>query len=838
MSSQDFQGFGRFLRGMHPAMSPTTTLQGEHWRIGLITESLVRLEWSDSGEFEDRATLMAVDRAFLPSGAVDYTTGERDGMLVVETPALRLTYDRKGVPDSQFNTWHYGDDPKGNLGGTARTLDEADGAIPLGQGVISRDGWAVLDDSASNVFVTADADGNLPDGVVAYGGIGVAPRDHRETDIYFFGYGRRYREAVHDFQKLSGPAPLLPRYALGNWWSRYYRYSEEEYLDLMDRFKREGIPFTTSVIDMDWHLVDDVDPKYGSGWTGYTWNPKLFPDPKRFLDGLHERGLRTTVNIHPRDGIRAFEKPYAKAAATVGVDAEAQEPVEFDLTNPKFVQAYFDMHHDLEADGIDFWWIDWQQGGVTRQPGLDPLWVLNHMHYCDSARDGRWPLTFSRFAGPGSQRYPVGFSGDTIVTWESLRFQPYFTATASNIGYGWWSHDIGGHMFGYRDEELEARWYQLGAFSPINRLHSSCSPFSGKEPWNFHEPVRSAMVDVLRLRQALMPYLYTMNWRAAVDGDPIVEPMYWANPNLGESYEVPDEFRFGTELVVAPVVDPMDNASMRGKADAWLPQGDWFDFFDGRRYTAADPAGRRLAVWRTIDRIPVFAKAGGIVPMQSDPLSDMTVNPRALDVVVFPGADGSFAMREDSGEFHDVCADAAAAQEAATAVTAMTWQWDDGRSPQFVIEAPTGNTSVVPERRDWTLIFRGVARSAMQVIVGGEAWNKDLVGTTVVDYDAETMSLSVKLVDVPSSSRIQVLFPQGLALAESPTEADCERILFDAQMLYTTKEHAMAQISRYGVAAIPGLRTLEREQRNERDFFQSHMPESVIGALEEVLLRG
>ena len=850
MSSQDFQGFDHFLRGMHPAMNPATTLQGEHWRIGLITESLIRLEWSDSGEFEDRATLMAVDRAFLPSGAVDYTTGERDGMLVVETPALRLTYDRKpfskegltivvkGVPDSQFNTWHYGDDPKGNLGGTARTLDEADGAIPLGQGVISRDGWAVLDDSASNVFVTADADGNLPDGVVAYGGIGVAPRDHRETDIYFFGYGRRYREAVHDFQKLSGPAPLLPRFALGNWWSRYYRYSQDEYLDLMDRFKAEGIPFTTSVIDMDWHLVDDVDPRFGSGWTGYTWNRKLFPDHRAFLEGLHDRGLKTTLNVHPRDGIRAFEEPYAKAAATVGVDAEAQEPVEFDLTNPRFVRAYFDMHHDLETEGVDFWWLDWQQGGVTRQPGLDPLWVLNHLHYLDSGRDGRWPLTFSRFAGPGSQRYPVGFSGDTVVTWKSLKFQPYFTATASNIGYGWWSHDIGGHMFGYRDEELEARWYQLGVFSPINRLHSTCSPFSGKEPWNFHEPVRSAMVDVLRLRQALMPYLYTMNWRAAVDGDPIVEPMYWANPNLGESYEVPDEFRFGTELVVAPVVDPMDKASMRGKADAWLPQGDWFDFFDGRRYVAADPAGRRLAVWRTIDRIPVFAKAGGIVPMQSDPLSDMTVNPRALDVVIFPGADGSFAMREDSGEFREVCADAAAAQESATAVTAMTWQWDDGRSPQFVIEAPTGNTSVVPERRDWTLIFRGVARSAMKVIVGGEAWDKDLVGTTVVDYDAETLSLSVKLYDVPSSSRIQVLFPQGLALAESPTEADCERILFDAQMLYTTKEHAMAQISRYGVAAIPGLRTLEREQRNERDFFQSHMPESVIGALEEVLLRG
>ena len=845
MSSQDFQGFDRFLKGMHPVMNPVTTLQGDHWRIGLITESLIRLEWSDSGVFEDDASLMAVDRAFRPAGSVEFTTSERDGLLVVETSALRLTYDRKpfskeglsivvkGVPDSQFNTWHYGDVDRGNLGGTARTLDEADGEIPLGYGVASRDGWAVLDDSASNVFVLADADGNLPDGVVAYGGFGVAPRSHKETDIYFFGYGRRYREAVHDFQKLSGPAPLLPRYALGNWWSRYYRYSEEEYLDLMDRFKREGIPFTTSVIDMDWHLVDDVDPQYGSGWTGYTWNRKLFPDPKRFLESLHERGLKTTVNVHPRDGIRAFEEPYAKAAATVGVDAEAKEPVEFDLTNPKFVQAYFDMHHDLEADGIDFWWLDWQQGGVTRQPGLDPLWVLNHLHYCDSGRDGRWPLTFSRFAGPGSQRYPVGFSGDTVITWKSLKFQPYFTATASNIGYGWWSHDIGGHMFGYRDEELEARWYQLGAFSPINRLHSSCSPFSGKEPWNFHEPVRSAMVDVLRLRQALMPYLYTMNWRATVDGDPIVEPMYWDAPNIGESYEIRDEFRFGTELVVSPVVDPADKASLRAEADVWLPQGDWFDFFDGRRYASPDPAGRRLAVWRTIDRIPVFAKAGGIVPMQSDALDNTSANPKALDVVVFPGADGAFMMREDSGDFGDVCEGTDA-----TAATAMTWRWDEGRAPQFVIEPAAGNTSVVPERRDWSLVFRGVAKATMQVIVGGEAWDKDLVGTTVVDYDEATMSLSVRLYDVPTAARIQVLFPQGLQVAEQPVLKDCERILFDAQMLYTTKEKALSLIQRFGVGALSGLRALEREQKNERDFFQSHMPETVIGALEEVLLRG
>ena len=539
-----------------PFTNSKGVISGNCWRIGVLSDSLLRLEWSDTGEFNDDATLMAVNRDF--GTPPEYSTSIADGLLTVETTALRLTYDMrpfskeglgivvKGVKDTKTNTWHFGDAQEGNMKGTARTLDWADGAIPLNDGVVSRDGWSVLDDSNTCLF----ADNG-----------DIKPRKNAGIDLYFFGHGHRYADAVADFCRLSGRSPLLPRYALGNWWSRFHRYTSEEYVALMDRFKSEGIPFTTSVIDMDWHLVDDVDPKYGSGWTGYTWNRKLIPDPQRFLGDLHERGCHVSLNVHPRDGIRAFEDCYPSAAKTMGISPDSGEPVEFDLTDPRFVRAYFDMHHDLEADGVDFWWIDWQQGGVTRQPGLDPLWVLNHMHYCDSARDGRWPLILSRFAGPGSQRYPVGFSGDTIVTWESLRFQPYFTATASNIGYGWWSHDIGGHMFGYRDEELEARWYQLGVFSPINRLHSSCSPFSGKEPWNFRPEIRAIMDDALRLRHRMIPYLHTMNWRASRTGLPLVEPMYWGSPDIDAAYHVPNEYMFGTELLAAPITEPMDKSS-------------------------------------------------------------------------------------------------------------------------------------------------------------------------------------------------------------------------------------------------------------------------------------
>ncbi|PST48552.1 alpha-glucosidase [Bifidobacterium callitrichos] len=839
-------------------MNPASVVQGDRWRIGVITESLIRLEWSDDGRFEDRATQMVVNRDWDVSPR--FTETRRDGLLIVDTPALRLTYDMrpfsreglaivvKGVAGSDENTWHYGDAQRGNLRGTARTLDGVDGATELGLGVVSYDGWAVIDDSASNVVAPADT----VRGEANPFGTWVTPRDAGASatqDLYFFGYGHRYIEAVRDFYHLTGPTPLLPRFAFGNWWSRYHRYDEGEYLALMDRFDKEGLPFTTAVIDMDWHLVDDVDPKYGSGWTGYTWNRRLFPDPRRFLAELHERGMHTTLNVHPRDGIRAFEDGYSKAAEHMGIDSKSGEPVEFDLTSPRFMEAYFDLHHGLEDMGVDFWWVDWQQGGVTRQKGLDPLWMLNHMHYLDSGRDGRWPLTFSRYAGPGSHRYPVGFSGDTVVTWESLRFQPYFTATASNIGYGWWSHDIGGHMFGFRDEELEVRWYQLGAFSPINRLHSTDSPFNGKEPWNFHAETEAAMDAALRLRHALIPYLYTMNWRAATEGRPLVEPMYWQSPDNQTAYDMANEFRFGTELVVAPITTPIDRDVQMAKTDVWLPQGTWFDFLTGRRYESRFEAGRRFEVWRGLDGMPVFAKAGAIVPMQSlDGLNgriNAVDNPRHLEVRVFPGASGMFDLKEDDGACQ------ARPDSDALAVTRLTLDWapdadagsDAGAGKlvesalitRFTVAPAAGNVAAVPEKRTWTLTFVGVDNVAgPSITVDGEP--VDAVDTS---YDPATLSLSVTVCDVPSASRLVATFDAGLPIAENPALDDAFHVLYDAQIDYLAKERAWAAIREGGAGALGALHTLDSaaDSRPRTRHNDSHMPGSVIRAVAEPLLR-
>ena len=449
----------------------TGSVQGAYYRITILTDRLIRLEYDENGVFEDRPTQVVTSRAFTP---VSFQVWHTQRGVEIHTNALVVYYDEKPFSPTGLQienhspcagiycTWRYGDSLKENLGGTARTLDEADGAVPLENGLLSRlQGYSVLDDSRSWVL-TEDG--------------WIAPRADGVQDLYFFGYGYAYREALNDFFRLCGKTPMLPRYALGNWWSRYHAYSDQKYMALMDRFAKNHIPLSVSVIDMDWHIT--TPPDGGKGWTGYTWNTALFPNPAQFLDDLHTRGLKATLNLHPAEGVQAHEAAYADMAAELDKDAASMQRIPFDPSNRRFMDAYFRLlHHPLEDGGVDFWWIDWQQGKISYENGLDPLWVLNHFHMQDMASRGKRPLILSRYAGPGSHRYPVGFSGDSVISWASLNFQPYFTASAANIGFGWWSHDIGGHAFGEQDDDLQVRWLQFGVFSPILRLHSSVSAF-------------------------------------------------------------------------------------------------------------------------------------------------------------------------------------------------------------------------------------------------------------------------------------------------------------------------------------------------------------------------
>ncbi len=607
-------------------------------RISVLLDGVIRIE---KGEFCDEITQSFWKRNH---GKVNFTSERKGNKVVVKTDRAEFCVNvSTGKPVSA----KCGDlvskcNNRENLKGTARTLDQAKGEVKLLDGVVSFDGTAVVDDSKSLIIAENGE---------------ILPRKGNAKDIYVFCYGHDYIEAVKALFKLCGEAPLIPRYVLGNWWSRYHAYSEQTYIDLMLEFKKRNIPLTVATIDMDWHWVNirkqfpDFKAKAGDyyivmdGWTGYSWNTGLFPDYKRFLNTLHSMGLRTTVNLHPANGVRSFEDMYDDMAKAMDIDPKEGKRIDFDITDPKFVNAYFDvLHHPYEENGVDFWWIDWQQGKKTKTPGLDPLWALNHFHYLDKQRDGTRPMILSRYAGIGSHRYPLGFSGDSHMSWSALDFQPYFTSAASNCGYSWWSHDIGGHCRGEHDFEMYTRWVQLGVFSPIVRLHSTNNDLSGKEPWNYCKQAENIVSDFMRLRHSLIPYIYSMNRRTNKEGRALCEPLYYIEPERKEAYECKNGFMFGSELLVCPVTSKRDKATGVATTFVYLPEGRWTNIFNGKIYNG----GKTVRISSELEEMPVFAKEGAVIPMSLDKGNSIS-NPEKLKLKIYRG-NNTFTLYEDDGE--------------------------------------------------------------------------------------------------------------------------------------------------------------------------------------------
>ncbi len=688
------------------------------YRVTVLGERLFRVENNGKRVWRDGATQSVWYRN---AEKQSFTVTQSEKECVIKTPeaslilkkelsACLVELDGKKLPLGNG----------GNLLGTYRTLDNCDGGeyvvysgitpisrtdVRLGFGVCSTDGVAVIDDASS---LTLGDDGKIK------------PERGEGCDLYVFAYGHDYRGAVRALYGITGDTPLLPRYALGNWWSRYYVYTDKSYLTLLDKFFEREIPLTVATIDMDWHYSNNLDDEFGitekgrdgefyggtSGWTGYSWNKKLFPDYKLFLNRIRERNLNITLNLHPADGIRWFEDCYPQMAAAMGVDRESGQKIPFDVTDDDFINNYFSVvHKPYEKDGVRFWWIDWQQGTHSRMDGLDPLWSLNHYHYLDIAKDDSDPLILSRYSGVGSHRYPVGFSGDTHMTWQTLKYLPYFTATASNIGYTWWSHDIGGHMFGSTNGELYLRFVQYGVFSPINRLHCCNSRFVTKEPRFYGNGTGELAEQFLKFRHRMIPFLYTADYNTHANGRALVEPIYYDYPDNKNAYEYGDrEYLFGG-LLVAPVTNPNESDGY-ARVDAWLPQGKYTDIFTGDEYTVKEKDGRRSTLLRRLDSLPVLAKAGTILPLSLDKGNGVD-NPHRLEIKVYSG-DGEYTLYEDKNS-----------GRGGAYFTKFNVKKKDGEVRLQI--RGEGDKAVIPSGRKLRVVFANIRNGKAELYVNGKA---------------------------------------------------------------------------------------------------------------------
>ncbi|MDD5091976.1 MAG: glycoside hydrolase family 31 protein [Candidatus Wallbacteria bacterium] len=602
-------------------------------RLTVLTQSIIRIEWHPQGLFEDRLSSAVSNRNL---DVPQFERFDDSGILRLKTPAVAVDYSGKGSMPDEHNfsvrfdcggvqgCWRPGLPDSGNLLGTARTLDSFKGCFKqLGQGFLSRNGWVLIDDSGTPVIDKG----------------WVTARTEAGFDWYLLCHGRDYKKALFEASLIFGRQPLPPVWSLGYWWSRYWHYTGAELETLVAEHETHGIPLSVLVIDMDWHK---------EGWTGFTWDERLFPDWRGFLVRMKKSGLKITLNLHPAEGVGAHEEAFQDLERALGLPHDPLRRISFDCTDRGFMKAFFDVVlGPLENSGVDFWWLDWQQGDRSSMPGLDPLPWLNRLFFENMAGNpgSARPMIFSRYGGLGSGRYPLGFSGDTYANWDALDYLPFFTATAANALFGYWSHDIGGHFVERNDPELYTRWVQYGVFSPVLRTHVTKAHFAERRLWNYPEPYSAIMRSAVHRRYHMLPYIYTECRRAYDTGVSICRPLYYDWPEEDEAYRNMNSYCFGDEMLVCPVTRPVEAETGLCRLKIWLPPGEWYDETAGELLHG----GRTIERYYSIDEIPVFIKSGSVIPGQLSlgPIKSGGFDP--LSFSIYPGCSGEYTLYEDDG---------------------------------------------------------------------------------------------------------------------------------------------------------------------------------------------
>ena len=445
-------------------------------------------------------------------------------------------------------------------------------------------------------------------------------------DVYvFFPAASGYARFRADFLRLTGAVPLVPLYALGLWYSRYYPYSEQTALGVIDRFRKEEIPLDVFVADTDWRVGASC---------GYGINAELFPDMARFVRLAHERRVRVMLNDHP--------EPKGKSA----LDPEELRYRQAGLTS-------------LLGLGADLWWFDrnWHTHLQAPAPGLDKeVWGMRLYH--DITRDfrpDRRPLIMSNVDGinngrldapshPAAHRFPVWWTGDTCAEWNYLRM-----GVGNGVDSGIRSllpyvhEDLGGHH-GQPDPELYVRFMQFGAFSPVARIH--CTTQVHRYPWEYGAEAARIVGDFFRLRYRLLPMLYAAAFEAHRTGTPLMRrcDLEWpAFPEAADS----TQYLLGDDLLVAPILAPARDGKTAERT-VWIPEGEWQNLWTGR--TQRGPA--TIGVECPLGEFPVFVRLGGVVLSSPPrPSTGTAVWPELVVDAFAPERDGERTRRlyEDDG---------------------------------------------------------------------------------------------------------------------------------------------------------------------------------------------
>jgi alpha-glucosidase (family GH31 glycosyl hydrolase) len=661
--------------------------------------------------------------------------------------------------------------PAGHLGGYIRSFDAANGTytstpscsdtsdsgtncdanIPrMSQGLLDTSGWYLLDDTHTAVW-TSDG--------------WIAPRPAGdEQDGYLFGYNTNYTAALSTLAALTGHAPLLPEYAFGNWFSRYYPYTTSQYENqLLPEFAANKVTLDMLSVDTDW--------KSPNQWDGWEWNPALFPDPQAFLDWAKQNDVHVTMNIH--SSISTSDPQYAKAQSIAGnslatTNCFSGPCAVWDWAQPDQAESNFALQQPIQNQGVSFWWLDWCcDNSQVSMPGVTPDGWINHLYAQDLINENQRGIALSRIgaslensvagtypAGPWTDhRSAIAFTGDTWSTWNTLAMQAQLASDEASIGQPYVSNDIGGFLGPPNGtpndpDDIYLRWLQLGTFQPIMREHSN-SGQNARLPWDYGAATQATGDAFMRLRESLVPYMYTLAQQASAAGLPMTSALYLDYPALAAAYQHPTEYMLGQNMLVDPVTTPGNVAT----TSVWFPPGRWTDWFTGATFTG--PSTQTLQV--PLDRMPVFVKAGGIVPLQPSSGHASSAGSAPLTLRVFAGDSGSYTMYDDAGT-------GLGYQHSQFSNTTLAYQSGAGMST-VVIGPARGSYPGEPASRQYTVDLVDVS-SPDSVLVDGRpaaGWS----------YDAASHTLHVPVGSVPVGSSATITQTGGVPV-QAPEPAATE----------------------------------------------------------------
>ena len=663
-------------------------VQDKNYRFTILTPRLIRLEYSPTGTFNDLKTELVSFRDFdIPI----FSKKEDSNFLEIETDYFKLSYSKNcEFKGSLFNptknlridvkangrTWYYGSVEAKNYYGSNVSAETKTKEKPENKGLYSIDGFVSFDDSES---IRINELGSIEEPI------------NGNIDVYVFVYNKDFGLVVQDYFKLTGLPALIPRYVLGNWWSRDYPYTTEDIKKLMENFEKYDIPLSVFLFDRDWHIRENEEVKDIE--TGFTFNNKLIPDPKALIDDLHKKGIRVGLQTNIKDGIFPHEEHYDDFKSFL----EYQDPgaITIDPLNPKFLDALLKYGlQPLEEYGVDFFWNDYNDDNIHK------LWVLNYYMFNNLARNpAKRGMILARNPLKAVHRYPVSYAGKSKVSWENFKSTPYFNLSASNIGACWWSHDVGGFIDGVEDPELYIRSVQLGVFSPILRFHSARGKYYKREPWRWDSITAGIVSKYLRLRHRLTSYLYTEAYKYHKTGTMIFQPFYYYKPDVIDDKLYRIEYFFGSELFVSPIIDKMNPIMQRTIHRFLLPEGVWYEFTTGKRYNG----NRKYVSFYKEEDYPIFAKKGSIIPLSNKSNVNNTSNPTDIEIHVFPGQNNTYRLYEDDGVSNLY-------KEGMYLITEIDYNYLPNNYT-LIIRSVEGKTGVVPDKRNYKIRFRNTKYS-------------------------------------------------------------------------------------------------------------------------------